>query len=32
MLSFKMTVGRVGIAIENMVSNEAIAQFQIKSV
>ena len=30
MLSFKMTVGRVGIAIENMVSNEAIAQFQIK--
>lgn len=30
MLSFKMTVGRLGIAIENMVSNEAIAQFQIK--
>ena len=30
MLSFKMTVGRVGIAIESMVSNEAIAQFQIK--
>ena len=29
-LSFKMTVGRVGIVIEDMVSNEAIAQFQIK--
>ena len=29
-LSFKMTVGRVGITYEDMVSNEAIAQFQIK--
>lgn len=29
-LSFKMTVGRVKITNEDMVSNEAIAQFQIK--
>lgn len=29
-LSFKMTVGRVGITTENMLSNEAIAQFQLK--
>lgn len=27
LLSFKMTIGRVGIATETMVSNEAIAQF-----
>lgn len=30
MLSFKMTVGRVAISIEDMISNEAIAQFQLK--
>ena len=32
MLSFKMTVGRVGISSEDMTSNEAIAQFQIKKL
>ena len=31
-LSFKMTVGRVKITLEDMVSNEAIAQFQIKKL
>lgn len=31
-LSFKMTVGRVGITHEEMVSNEAIAQFNIKKI
>ncbi|AUW13922.1 MULTISPECIES: restriction endonuclease subunit S [Enterobacteriaceae] len=31
-LSFKMTVGRVGITSESMVSNEAIAQFRIKKI
>jgi len=30
-LSFKMTVGRVGITTENMLSNEAIAHFIINS-
>ena len=30
MLSFKLTVGRVAIAAENMLSNEAIAHFNIK--
>lgn len=30
-LSFKMTVGRVAITTENMVSNEAIAQFKFNS-
>ncbi|WP_424948254.1 restriction endonuclease subunit S [Candidatus Spongiihabitans sp.] len=30
-LSFKMTVGRVGITTEDMLSNEAIAQFKINS-
>ncbi|MEX5952933.1 restriction endonuclease subunit S [Providencia vermicola] len=31
-LSFKMTVGRVGITYEDMVSNEAIAQFKIQKI
>ena len=30
LLSFKMTLGRVGITTEKMLSNEAIAQFRIK--
>ena len=30
-LSFKMTVGRVKITAENMLSNEAIAQFKVNS-
>ncbi len=30
LLSFKMTLGRVGITTEKMLSNEAIAQFKIK--
>jgi len=30
MLSFKLTVGRIGIASKAMASNEAIAQFQLK--
>jgi len=30
-LSFKMTVGRVSITSEEMLSNEAIAQFQLKN-
>ena len=30
-LSFKMTVGRVGITTEDMLSNEAIAQFKFNS-
>lgn len=30
MLSFKMTIGRLAISTENMLSNEAIAHFKIK--
>lgn len=30
MLSFKMTIGRIAISTENMLSNEAIAHFKIK--
>lgn len=31
MLSFKMTIGRLAISTENMLSNEAIAHFKVKS-